>query len=90
MDSILLAFAAPSAGRFMMRHGPKNPPRDSRSRPTPPQAIEATERAGIRSLDCGDETDADATTIIRRADSNAVPLPPPADSGALGEQRQSV
>jgi len=71
-----------------MRHGPKNPARDSRSRPTPPQGVDPT-RAGIRSLDCGDETDADATTIIRRG-SDTVPLPTPGNPGTLGEQRQSV
>jgi len=73
----------------MMRHGPKNPSRDSRSRPTPTQGVDST-RAGIRSLDCGDETDADATTIIRRAAPGSGSLPAPTDSDSLGEQRQSV
>jgi hypothetical protein len=72
-----------------MRQGPTNSSRDSRSRPTPPQGVDPT-RAGIRSLDCGDEKEADAKTVIRRGATDAAPLPTPADSGSLGEQRQSV
>jgi hypothetical protein len=72
-----------------MRQGPTNSPRKSDPRPTPPNGVDSA-RAGIRSLDCGDETNASATTIIRRTTPD--PEPPTLESGPgdLGEQRQSV
>ena len=73
-----------------MRKGPKsssNSPR--RPRPTSPQEVDST-RAGIRSLDCGDEMSADAAPIIRRDADDAPPVSTPPDQGGFGEQRQSV
>ena len=71
-----------------MRKGPTHASRDSRVRPTPPDGIDPT-RAGIRSLDCGDD-DADPTTVIRRAANDAAPGAAPAEDGSLGEQRQAL
>jgi len=71
-----------------MRQGPTNAPRDSRARPTPPHGIDPT-RAGIRSLDCGDD-DAHDTTVIRRAAKDAATRVEPVDDGLLGEQRQAL
>jgi hypothetical protein len=69
-----------------MRKGPKSSSRVPR--PAPQNDPDAA-RAGIRALDCGDESTDDRTTIVRRSDPDT---PPPAagDSDSLGEQRQSV
>jgi hypothetical protein len=73
-----------------MRQGPRNSPRHAKPRPTPPDGIDSA-RAGIRSLDCGDEETKPETTIVRRAaPPDAVAPSPDTDAGALGEQRQSV
>jgi hypothetical protein len=72
-----------------MRKGPTNSPRNPDPRATPPNGLEST-RAGIRSLDCGDEMDAPATMIGRQASPDAVPPSLESDAGDLGEQRQSV
>jgi len=71
-----------------MRQGPTNASRDSRARPTPPHGIDP-KRAGIRSLDCGDD-DEHSTTVIRRAASDAANHAAPVEDGLLGEQRQSL
>jgi len=71
-----------------MRQGPTNTPRDARARPTPPHGIDPA-RAGIRSLDCGDD-DADTATVIRRAAGDAAPREVPLEDGSLGEQRQAL
>jgi len=70
-----------------MRQGPRPSPRKTDPRPTPPDGIDS-KRAGIRALDCGDEMNAPATTIVRRA-ADAV-SPPETGDGDLGEQGQSV
>ena len=72
-----------------MRQGPRKSSRHSDPRPTPPNGVDSA-RAGIRSLDCGDELNASATTIIRRTTPD--PEPPSLETGTddLGEQRQSV
>ena len=72
-----------------MRKGPTNSPRSSEYRPTPPSGVDPT-RAGIRSLDCGDDMNAPATTIVRHAAPDTVNSSEENDSGDLGEQRQSV
>jgi hypothetical protein len=71
-----------------MRQGPTNASRDFRARPTPPHGVDPA-RAGIRSLDCGDD-DAPPTTVIRRAASDAAPGAAPKEDGSLGEQRQAL
>lgn len=71
-----------------MRHGPKNPPRDSRSRPTAPSGVDPT-RAGIRALDCGDETWPE-TKIVRRAAAEDTGADEPPDAGPRDEPQQSV
>ena len=72
-----------------MRKGPTNSPRNPDPRTTPSNGLDAA-RAGIRSLDCGDEMNAPATIIARQASPDAVPPPLESDAGDLGEQRQSV
>jgi hypothetical protein len=70
-----------------MRKGPKSSSRVPR--PAPQNETDAA-RAGIRALDCGDESMIDdRTTTVRRSDPET---PPPAagDSDSLGEQPQSV
>jgi hypothetical protein len=62
-----------------MRHGPRNSPNDTRSRPTPPDGIDPA-RAGIHALDCGEEEEP-PTTIIRRA---------PADDDAAAAASRAV
>jgi hypothetical protein len=73
-----------------MRQGPKSSsPNSRRPRPTSPQQVDST-RAGIRSLDCGDEMGADAPLIVRRDASDASSDSTAPDRGGFGEQRQSV
>ena len=72
-----------------MRQGPTNSPRKSDPRPTPPNGVDSA-RAGIRSLDCGEEMNAPPTTIVRRTAPDAVPSSMEPDASDLGEQRQSV
>jgi hypothetical protein len=71
-----------------MRKGPTNSSRHSDTRPTPANGVDST-RAGIRSLDCGDEMNA-PTTIVRRAAPDVVPSAQETSASDLGEQRQSV
>ena len=72
-----------------MRHGPSHSSQESRRRPRPTSSESADAREGIRALDCGEEATADASTVIGR-DGVSAPAAAPADTGALGEQRQSV
>ena len=79
----------PSAGRPLMRKSPTHSPRSSDPRPTPPNGVDST-RAGIRSLDCGEEMNAPGATIVRRSAPDGVSHSGETDVGELGEQRQSV
>jgi hypothetical protein len=89
VDAVLLPFAHPNLpAEPLMRHGPKKTPRNPDPRSTPPDGIDST-RAGIRALDCGEDPNASATTVIRR-DPNPVTPEPEMDARELGEQRQSV
>jgi hypothetical protein len=74
-----------------MRKGPKSSSSNSprRLRPISPPAVDST-RAGIRSLDCGDEMSADAAPIIRRDAGDASSVSTTPDQGGFGEQRPSV
>lgn len=72
-----------------MRKGPKDSSPELRRRPRPTPRGDDPARAGIRSLDCGEEMYADAPATVRREGTDAVPQAP-ADSGALGERRQSL
>lgn len=90
VDAVLLRFAHPICRQTpLMRKGPRNAPRKSDPRPTPPNGVDS-KRAGIRSLDCGEEMNAQATTIVRRDPPDSVPPGLESDGGDLGEQRQSV
>jgi len=71
-----------------MRQGPSNAPRDSRARATPSPGIDP-KRAGIRSLDCGDD-DEQSTKVIRRAAGDGASRAAPVEDGLLGEQRQAL
>lgn len=69
-----------------MRKGPKSSSRVAR--PAPQNDTDPA-RAGIRALDCGDESMSDdRATIVRRSEPDTPPAAGDADS--LGEQRQSV
>jgi hypothetical protein len=91
VDGILRRFARPICRQtFKMRQGPTNSPRNAQPRSTPPNGTDAA-RAGIRSLDCGDEMTDPATTVVRRAAKpGAVAPSPETDARVLGEQRRSV
>jgi hypothetical protein len=71
-----------------MRHNPTKPSRPARS---PSEPGHDTNRAGIRSLDCGDDEVEDEVRLSRRSDAARLE-PPVGDEGgdSLGEQRQSV
>lgn len=90
VDDILRALSRPICWQTHMRKGPSNSSPDSRRRSrTAPQGDD-TARAGIRALDCGNELSADARTVVRRDAAEGAPAPGPTDSGALGEQGQSI
>jgi hypothetical protein len=73
-----------------MRKGPKSSSSNSprRLRPISP-AVDST-RAGIRSLDFGDDMSADAAPIMRRDAGDASSVSTTPDQGGFGEQRPSV
>jgi hypothetical protein len=66
----------------------RNRPKDSsrHPRPTPPSGIDEN-RAGVRDIDCGEDTE--EPLVIRRADAAQDPPASPPDTG-LGEQPQAV
>jgi hypothetical protein len=70
-----------------MRQGPKNSPRDSRPRPSPPKGVDPA-RAGIRALDCGEDAEPE-TTIIRRAAADDGPTTGRPDARPRDDQQQS-
>jgi hypothetical protein len=74
---------------MIMRHGPSHSSPESRRRPRATPSEPADTREGIRALDCGEESSVDVPRVVRR-DGIAAPPAAPADSGALGEQRQSL
>ena len=89
VDAILLRLAHPICRQIPMRQGPTSSPRSSNYRPTPPNGVDPT-REGIRALDCGEDMNAPATTIVGRTAPEAVSSPAETEPGDLGEQRQSV
>ncbi|HKP14575.1 MAG TPA: hypothetical protein VJT85_00855 [Gemmatimonadaceae bacterium] len=72
-----------------MRQGPRNSPRKTDPRLTHANDVDS-KRAGIRSLDCGEEMNATGATIVRRDTPDTARPGLETDAGDLGEQRQSI
>lgn len=81
MDALLRELTRPLSWQTGMRKGPTDSTPEIRRRPRSAPQGEEPARAGIRSLDCGDEMSADERVVIRREAKDSAPLPEQPDSG---------